>query len=343
MFGKIFYFLLSVFLTIFILEFFLQYSESTSPSLSELDPVLGTTLKKNKAYTYFNEGFSMGYTNKFGYYGPGYSEERTNNSLRIALMGDSYVEGHQLFDRNHFRSILEREISKKTNKKVQVLNFGMSGFDLNDSYCYYMNFANKFKPNLVVYVLESSDFERYSNKDRRPTCYIDNDSLKISYDFRKSKSYNFAKQTSFIRGRSQVIRLIYNDFILIKKGAWKSIVFDKFYLWNGSHNNHYSNIQELKYDLVTKAIVKEIGKEQNAIFLLRDSIHQSIKNDIISNNIQYLNVNDTLNTEIKNGKNPHYWNVTGQLGHWNIDANSLIGEYLANKIIHNLNKAKENK
>ena len=64
-------------------------------------------------------------------------KNKSANVLRIALIGDSYIEGFQLFERHHFKTYLEQKLSQKLKKKVEVLNFGIGGADLRGMYLRY--------------------------------------------------------------------------------------------------------------------------------------------------------------------------------------------------------------
>ena len=86
-------------------------------------------------FTLFNEGFSMGQYNNNSILGPDCSIEKKTGVFRIAILGDSYVESFQVFRRDQFISIMEKQLSKNFDKSVEVLNFGRSGFDLADMFC----------------------------------------------------------------------------------------------------------------------------------------------------------------------------------------------------------------
>ena len=162
---SLFFFCCAFFSIIIVLELFIQNSGVGNLSISENDRQNGQVLKKNTNIIYFNEGFYIGKTNKYGYYGPDYDTIKSEGSLRIALIGDSYVEGHQVFDRNHFRCLLEKNLNDSLNKKVEVLNFGMSGFNLND------NLGIKFSSKISEF-LSRGKLDPTSNKLMKCDCGV---------------------------------------------------------------------------------------------------------------------------------------------------------------------------
>lgn len=241
---KVILFLTTVSLTFLFIELFLNVSEVSSPSVTKNDDTLGSALKGNANLIFFNEGFYIGKVNKFGYYGPAYSPIKPKGTLRIALVGDSYVESHQLFDRKSFRAIMEKELKEKLKKNIQVLNFGMSGFNLNDDYCYYVNFVKKYNPDYTLYFVSNEDFDSARTSLRRPYCEIINDSLKINYSFRYLPDYIYRKKTAWFRGKSILLGWMFQAKNLIKKGYAPRILFDKFYMDNKTKEENISQSLE---------------------------------------------------------------------------------------------------
>ena len=103
--------------------------------------------------------------NTFGYLGPGYPAEKPANTIRIALIGDSYVAGLQLFERHHFRARLERELSAATGERIEVLNFGIGGIDFRGMYAMYEGKVLRYQPDLVLFFVTKRDFQ---TKDTLP-------------------------------------------------------------------------------------------------------------------------------------------------------------------------------
>ena len=124
---------------LFVLDLFVQASFIETKSPTDFDETYGRCRKKNMDYVFFNEGFSMGRFNEGRYVNSYYPPEKPDNVIRIAALGDSYVEGFQVFERNHFLKLTENELNRKLEDSIQVLNFGRSGFDFGDMYAYYEN------------------------------------------------------------------------------------------------------------------------------------------------------------------------------------------------------------
>ena len=101
---------ITAFITLLLLEGYLRMAEVEAVSMSEFDPEVGRVMMPNRNFTYYNENFTVGSYNRYGYLGPAYPPQRADGTLRIALLGDSYVEGFQVQPRNHFRTLLEQQL-----------------------------------------------------------------------------------------------------------------------------------------------------------------------------------------------------------------------------------------
>ena len=321
-------FSLSFIITLIVIEVFLQTSEVSSVSVSRNDDTLGLALKPNIKLIFFNEGFHIGETNKYGYYGPAYSPEKDSNVIRICLVGDSYVESHQLFDRNSFRCLLESELSLITGKQTQVLNFGMSGFNLIDDYCYYENFVKKFHPDFTLFFVSNDDFSTSRTSESRPYCYIENDSLIISYDFRKNSNFIHKQKTAWFRGKSIILSWISKTKEIINTGLLPSILFDKFYLrLSKSKTNNNVTAQEItKIDPVVEKILTHLSQSSNIYLVEKEPLPNKINKISKEAGIKIIELGLT-------DDNLHYWPVTNTYGHWNFEGHILISKELSVSLI----------
>jgi hypothetical protein len=73
---------------------------------------------------------------------------------RIAVLGDSYVESLQVDPENNFLARLEYQLNDRYKpRKFEVLNFGVSSYNLGQMLLRFQNLALKFQPDLVVAVV----------------------------------------------------------------------------------------------------------------------------------------------------------------------------------------------
>ena len=318
-----------------LLEIFLTTTETMQPLTGEVDKQLGFIYSPDTKFTMFNEGFSLGRINNHGLIGKDCNKKKTNNTFRIALLGDSYVQGIQLFEKEHFATILENKLNNKGNKKIEVLNFGVSGHNLSDMYCYYQNKVKEFKPDLVLFFICENDLKDKNIQIKKTELYpyaeIINDSLTINYDFTKNRKYKIYDNTKYLFSLS-FGRLLNKIYINIKTKQTFSILFDKFYEIFKTNTKQTSQKEIINLTRTSKLILLEFKKE-NSIIVYRDTINQSI-DKIIRNEIAIpiINLNDTLNYLRDNNINPNYWKVTKKNGHWNHIGHKTIGEFINNRL-----------
>ncbi len=319
-------------LVFIIIEIYLTQTEIMQPLTGEVDKHLGFIYSPSQDFVMFNEGFCISSINSFGFIGKEYPQKKAPNTYRITLLGDSYVQGLQVFERYHFSTIFESEL-KKSNINIEVLNFGVAGHNLSDMYCYYQNKVVKFQPDLTLFFICENDLKEKTITEKRNELYpyaeIQNDSLIINYDFTKNVKYKIYSNTKFLFNLS-FGRLVNKMYINIQKKQAFSILFDKFYF--SKTKQQISQKKEIDITNTTELIFEEL-KKQEIIIVYRDTINQEI-NDFITTKIgiQKIDLNDTLNILKQNNEKPNYWKITKQNGHWNHKGHKAVGEFLSNKI-----------
>ncbi|HXK38334.1 MAG TPA: SGNH/GDSL hydrolase family protein [Candidatus Paceibacterota bacterium] len=90
--------------------------------------------------------------NNAGFMGPHRELVAPQGTYRIAILGDSIVEGLQVDEDKTFAALLEQALNehKRCLKKVEVLNFGLSGMGAYKEYLAYEQIASHYNPNLVI-------------------------------------------------------------------------------------------------------------------------------------------------------------------------------------------------
>jgi len=133
----------------------------------KLDPELGSKHMTNKRITWRSEGYAQSYLDADGMREPGLTVAKPANTYRVALLGDSMVEGLQVPIEDTFGQILSRQLSQPGGRQVQVLNFGMSGYSTAQEYLQLKKAVLKYQPDLVLLCYNSRDiFENWSPADQ---------------------------------------------------------------------------------------------------------------------------------------------------------------------------------
>ena len=320
-------------LTLILAELFLRWSGTSGPPIVRDDPELGRSLKPNVRYVFVNEGLSMGTINRYGYFGPAYPRTKPDETIRVALLGDSYVAGFQLFDRHHFRSILESSLVSATGRRVEVLNFGFAGFNLERSYVYFSKFVRQFGADYTLFFIGADDFVEKDNIFG-PRCIMSHDSLIITDDFRSSRAFQKTWRLRFLR-HFGLYSMHKKVLAIFQTGQTAHILFDKFYNKKSVPEHHEEAIPEDRRKIL-QAIVDELvrinGTITKVIFVIKRPIPEDIQRMICSRGIDCLDPSDQLDDLRAIGVDPFYWQGSQRYGHWNHKAHQVIGNFLSAEI-----------
>ncbi len=87
-----------------------------------------------------------------------YKEEKTPDTTRIAVIGDSYVQASAVNVPEAFAEVIEQELNK-AGHKTEVYRFGIDGAPLTHYLYMLRNEVLKYKPEIVVVQLIHNDFD----------------------------------------------------------------------------------------------------------------------------------------------------------------------------------------
>lgn len=331
-------------ISLIVLELFLRLTHISLPSTITTDPRLGRRLRPNTRITKLTEGFYMGKINKYGYNATAYPPERDRDALRIALVGDSFVEGHSLLERHHFGKILEKRLSTLIRREVEVLNFGISGICFRQMYVNYREWITGFKPDLTLFFLSHIDLLEKEKHDG-PRCYVENGSLEINFGFTRSTMYKIKTRLAFIRG-SSFYPLFQKAYFLVKQGHAVGILLDTFNPFTGDKREKRAaaRLTSMETDdlfeineaiFKTLQAVNDTGNTRNAIVLEKE-LPLYYKNAIHRIGLPLIDLGIELKKMEARGIDPYYWKATGKKGHWNHEAQQMIGNFLARYLAENV-------
>jgi hypothetical protein len=329
-----------------LLELFVRFSGTSSPTITLDDPSFGRLIRPNFNVVFLNEGFKIGKTNTYGYLGRGYPPEKPPGAVRIALMGDSYVAGNHLFDRHHFGTLMEERLNSLLDREVQVLNLGFPAVNFEQMYIYYQVFGKKFHPDLALYFIGTGSLNTPID-EVGPRLKLEGDSLGIDYSFRSSRRYARSRRLSLIRELA-LYPLVHKAREMHARGATPGIIFDKFYrlLAAGAGGEleeepveatQAEPIEDPGRAQINRAIVVELGKMNSegattSIIVVRDPLPAAFVKFAEQNGVLVLDPGPALERLARQGVNPRYWPGSHRSGHWNPYAHRAIADYLADRI-----------
>lgn len=86
--------------------------------------------------------------NRMGYRGSEYGYQRTDKS-RVLVLGDSFVWGFGVEDKDIFTSVIEDE----TNAVIEMINLGVSGYGNDQEYLLWRKKGNLWNPDIVLLMI----------------------------------------------------------------------------------------------------------------------------------------------------------------------------------------------
>jgi hypothetical protein len=183
------------------------------------DKDLGTKHMTNKRVTWRSEGFGYSYFDANGMQDENLTVAKPANTYRVAVLGDSFVEGIQVHGKNRFTRLLNKAVKLADGKQIQVVNFGTSGYSTAQEYVLLKKMVYQYSPDMVLLCYNSRDiFENWSPADAtltnvRPVALclpgqplvVNNSSI---LEWMKSPRAKFLMSITWIRQNSRIWGLI---------------------------------------------------------------------------------------------------------------------------------------
>lgn len=102
---------------------------------------------------YTREGESYLRVNHDGFRGPDYPHDKPPDTIRVAVIGDSYVEAMQVAEDKTFTAVIGRELAKSPvlrGRKIETMNFGVDGYGTLQELITLQRKALAYHPDIVV-------------------------------------------------------------------------------------------------------------------------------------------------------------------------------------------------
>lgn len=151
--AKVSLFLLSLTLGLVVCEIALRIVGYSFPTFYTTDEQRGFRLRPNAAGWYRKEGEAYIRVNSAGLRDREHSREKPPNTLRVAVVGDSYAEALQVPMEQAFWAVMERRLREcpaATGREVEVLNFGVSGYGTAQELITVQNHVFGYSPDIVL-------------------------------------------------------------------------------------------------------------------------------------------------------------------------------------------------
>ena len=277
---KIFFSLVSIFITLAVLEFVLRFLNIPNESNKDYR-------RKDLAWTEKNVVL-----NSAGYRDKEYPIERREDTFRIYAVGDSYTYGWLVDDQQRiYTEVIENKLGDKPGKKVEVLNAGSPGFSIDESVNRFTSEGKYYYPDLVMVGI-NDDEANYTKTYQQPADNKLNKLVRGLHLYQISLG-NYFKSISEKNNHDYVIK-IYTDK---NSFEWKKFTEQLLLLKKEANNINsqlaivlfphiHPNKPDDPYDYYPfNEIFKQFGKE-NGIFIidpLEDFLKYHNKKDLVIN------------------------------------------------------------
>lgn len=212
---------IGIFMAVLFGEVALRIVGVSYPLPYQTDPFCGSRLQPQFSALFTKEGRAYVQTTRDGRRDREYTTQKSSDTFRIAVLGDSYAEALQVELDETFWSVLQRELQlceAMKNRKLEVLNFGVSGFGTAQELQMLEHYVWDYQPDVVlVAFLTGNDISDNSHQlsanPVRPFYSIENDELKLDESFRQHPTFIAADSTwgrtkTALINRSRILQLM---------------------------------------------------------------------------------------------------------------------------------------
>ncbi len=211
-------------------EIALRIMQISYPSFYQADPYRGHALIPGISGWWKHEGKAWVSVNKDGLRDKDYAKEKPENTLRIAVIGDSFAEAIQVNEEQTFWSLIENKLpqcQKFQQQNIEVINFGVGDYGTAQEYMTLKHHVSQYSPDLVVLaVFTGNDIinnsKQLSPEDRFSPFLIKQDGKYVfDLSFKNTKTYEWRnsiprKAAFYIINNSHILQLINETRVALK-------------------------------------------------------------------------------------------------------------------------------
>lgn len=207
----------SLIIGLVIAEIVLRLAGYSQPEFYQADETFGYSLIPGMSGNYAKEGRSFVSINSHGFRDIERSHQKGAGVFRIAVIGDSYVEGFQVEADERFTKIAENLINRDCGTRVEIIPFGVSGYGTAQQLLLLRDKVLKYSPDAVVLLITSNNDITDNSRElkRTPIPYFVENSGELVLDnsFRDEKRF-VAKNSAigrmglWLRNRLRVVQAI---------------------------------------------------------------------------------------------------------------------------------------
>jgi lysophospholipase L1-like esterase len=202
-------------------EIGLRVAGISYPSFYRSDEHTGTSLRAGIEAWELNEGRAYVRTNSEGLRDREHTKAKPANTVRIAVLGDSYTEARQVPMEDAWWAVLERDL-KSCNAlaalDAEVINFGVSGYGTAQELITLRRRVWQYSPDIVILAFLTGNDVQNNNRElmgdpKRPYFVYKDGVLTLDASFRDSAVYRasetaIARLGNWLTDYSRVLQLV---------------------------------------------------------------------------------------------------------------------------------------
>ena len=291
---KFYFFSLFVLIVFFSIEILLRILNIEYPIFQKSDPIRGFSLAPNSSGMWRREGIGKVLINSDGLRDVEHQQKKPADTLRIAILGDSFAEARSVNLEDTFWFKLKHNLINCNNfhneKAIEIINFGVSEYGTTQQYLTLKNNVWKYDPDLILLAFYSDNdvsdnLKDLSTKKYRPYFrFEDNKLVEIDKSFLKSNPY---QTLSSLPGKI---------FIKISQYSRISQLFREVYV-KQYFKKQKNNINKKKIDEKFSNLYNPVGEKWSEAWITTENIILLINNEVKRNNKKFILV--TLSNPIQ--------------------------------------------
>ncbi len=190
------------------------------------DAIIGWRFIGNTDYWYDsreNDHPIVGRTNSWGWNDREWSPQKSPGTVRVAVLGDSYVEALQVERASNFLTIAENLLNQDGKRRYELMNFGRSGFTQTEEWLVLKNEIVGFEPDLIALFYyapnDIADVDPRTTTDRlRPfPVTVGVDDVLLDMGFVHQTSFRLKSLMSPLKNHSALVSLVAEKVALLQQ------------------------------------------------------------------------------------------------------------------------------
>ncbi|OLE53578.1 MAG: hypothetical protein AUG51_11970 [Acidobacteria bacterium 13_1_20CM_3_53_8] len=220
---------ISIIIAIAFAEIFLRAIGYSYPNFYMPDHDRGVALRPNMEGWYRKEGQAFIRINSEGLRDREHAKLKPADTVRIAVIGDSYAEAFQVPMENAFWYVMEQRLqgcASFAGKRVEVINFGVSGYGTAQELITLRQKVWAYSPDIVLLAVTTynditDNVRALKNTDQIPYFILRDGQLVLDDSFRNTKKFRMrtsmpGRLGNWFLNNSRVIQLIDHSILALK-------------------------------------------------------------------------------------------------------------------------------